>query len=301
MPAKVRIVPPSVATKLLASPARVVPVDLTWYLPNLASNAKQEYDQVDRIKNAVFFDVDKVCYPNSKYPHMLPPHRLFDEEIGKLGINREDSVLVYDRQGVFSGPRVAWTFSLYGHKNVFLLDHYPEFRKAFQDELEQGLNTTSVQESVYDGIDGDHFSENFHHEVIEFDELFDLVENGGLVSDYALFDARSADRFHARVPEPRPNIPSGHVPGALSLPFTDVLDEAGHYKSPDELHSLFQEKFGLDLRNPDKKGFIVMCATGVTAVIVRLALERVNPELPIRVYDGSWTEWAQRAPDSVEK
>lgn len=181
-----------------------------------------------------------------------------------------------------------------------MLDHYVQFKKEF--EVQKARTAFQPEVVEYKGIDSKQFMKNYLNQVIEFDELVDLVENEGLKSDYILFDARSADRFYGRVPEPRPEISSGHVPGALSLPFKEVLDANGHYKSKEELLALFKDKFGLDLSAPfDKKGIIVMCGTGVTAVILRLAIEKVADDIPIRVYDGSWTEWAQRAPDLIQK
>lgn len=298
-PPRVQLVSAVTASKLLASPARVVPVDATWYMPNSPVDGRTQFTTTDRIPNSVFFDLDAVCCPVSKYPHMLPPHRFFDSSVGALGIKRSDSVLVYDRQGIFSGPRAAWTFTLFGHDNVFLLDHYAQFKQEF--EVEKGASAFLPTPTEYRGINSADFLSNFRSEVAEFDDLVDLVENAGLKSDYVLFDARSADRFSGKAPEPRPGLSSGHVPGALSLPFSDVLDASGHYKSKEDLHALFKTRFGLDLNAFDKKGIIVMCGTGVTAVILRLALEKVNPNLPIQVYDGSWTEWAQRAPELIEK
>lgn len=51
--------------------SRVVPVDATWYMPNVSKDAKSEFLNQERIKEAVFFDLDKLCLPDSKYPHML--------------------------------------------------------------------------------------------------------------------------------------------------------------------------------------------------------------------------------------
>lgn len=299
MPPRVRIVSPVEASKLLASPARVVPVDATWYMPNSPIAARYQFNREDRIPQSVFFDLDAVCCPVSKYPHMLPPHRLFNTSVGNLGISKCDSVLVYDRQGVFSSPRAAWTFALFGHDNVFLLDNYTDFKK--DNDVETGISSFLPTPTEYEGIDSEHFLANYRSQVIEFEELVDLVENEGLKNDYILFDARSADRFSGKAPEPRPGLSSGHVPGALSLPFSEVLDSQGHFKSKEELHALFKDKFGMDFSAPfDKKGVIVMCGTGVTAVILRLAIERVA-DVPIKVYDGSWTEWAQRAQHLIQK
>lgn len=296
----VKLIGPTEAAKLLRQLPRVVPIDATWYMPNSPKDAKVQFSKEDRIKSSVFFDLDAVCCPTSKYPHMLPPLGLFNTSVGNLGIGRQDPVLVYDRSGIFSGPRAAWTFALFGHENVHLLDKYDDFKAQF--DVEKGPKPAGDASPVnYTGQDVDDHSASYKDQVIEFEELVGLVEEGKL-DNYVVFDARSKDRFTGQAPEPRPGLSLGHIPGALSLPFTKVLNANGNYKSTEELLELFKSEFGLDLRAPfDKKGIIVMCGTGVTAVILRLAIEKVTTAIPIRVYDGLWTEWAQRAPEHIEK
>lgn len=290
----IKLVNAAKAAKLLSGPQKIIPVDSTWYMPNSPHNALSQYKTEDRIKGAVFFDLDKVCCQKSKYPHMLPPQELFNSSVASLGIAPADPVLVYDRQGIFSAPRTAWTFALYGHSEVYLLDHYPSFK------TEVGVESTELPEDpspalqTYDGIDAEAFGKNYRDEVIEFEELEELVEKGRLTERYTVFDARSNARFTGEAPEPRPGLSSGHVPGANSLPFTRVLDGLGHYKSQEELQEIFAEFGAFD-------NAIVMCGTGVTAVILKIAIQKAFPEVRVRVYDGSWTEWAQRAPGLIEK
>lgn len=297
--APVKIVSASAAQAALSGSAKVVPVDASWYMPNTPHNAKQKFAQESRIALLVFFDLDGVCNPSSKYPHMLPSQSLFNLEVGKLGISKSDTVLVYDRQGVFSGPRAAWTFSLFGHENVLFLDNYAGWQKHYA--VETGHNQFSPAPTVYEGIEPEALAQNIDQQAIDYDQLRALVELNAVGTDYMLFDARSADRFSGAAPEPRPGLSSGHVPGAVSLPFGKVLDGDGHYKSKAELQAMFKTEYGFDVEKPQVKALIVMCGTGVTAVILRLALERAGTHIPIHVYDGSWTEWAQRAEDLIVK
>lgn len=295
----VKIVSATAAHAALTGPIRTVPVDATWYMPNTPHNAKQKFAEESRIALLVFFDLDGVCNPTSKYPHMLPSQHLFNRSVSNLGIGKSDNVLIYDRQGIFSGPRAAWTFALFGHENVLLLDNYALFRKQFT--VETGPNDFTPAATDYPGIDTEVLAHNVASQVIDYEQLRDLVELDAIGSEYMLFDARSTERFSGSAPEPRPGLSSGHVPGAVSLPFGNVLDADGHYKGKKELQAMFKSVFGLDLEKPNVKGLIVMCGTGVTAVILRLALERAGAKIPIRVYDGSWTEWAQRAEDLIAK
>jgi thiosulfate/3-mercaptopyruvate sulfurtransferase len=107
-----------------------------------------------------------------------------------------------------------------------------------------------------------------------------------------LLDARSAGRFAGTAPDPRPNLPSGHVPGSLSTPFPEVMDgECGRLRSPADLAHYFGTEKGLARGQP----VVTMCGSGVTAAIVHVALLHAGwaPE-QLRLYDGSWSEYAVR-------
>lgn len=293
--------------------SRVVPIDASWYMPNTPHNGKDKFLNEERIANSGFFDLDAVALPDSPYPHMLPPWEIFNKAVQDLGLTKTDKLVFYDKSGVFSSPRAAWTFSLFGHGKLYLLDHFPSYKKhdypldtkkvtsiATPLEVETDPHDHHHHTETYELITKDQFQENFDDQVIGFDELLALVKSGKLEKHFVTFDARSKERFDGTAPEPRPGLPSGHIPGAHSLPFPKVLKEDGTYKSKEELLKIFKEDYKLDLTDPTlggKFGVVVMCGTGVTAVILRLAITSViGADIPIKVYDGSWTEWAQRAP-----
>ena len=101
-------------------------------------------------------------------------------------------------------------------------------------------------------------------------------------------DARPAERFRGAVPEPRPGVRSGHMPGSLNLPFVDIV-EHGSLKAPDALKAAFAEH-KVDLEKP----IITTCGSGVTAAILALAVEEAGGKVE-GLYDGSWAEWGSRA------
>lgn len=306
---KLSVISPAGYRALLSSsrPAsRVIPVDATWYMPNSPLNGKGRFLQENRLPEAAFFDLDAIALQGSKYPHMLPPLDLFNKSLTKLGISTTDKLVVYDREGIFSSPRAAWNLSLFGHKHVYLLDNFAKYLKSeypldTRAVVSETTTNTEASPEAYLAISESDFAEAYKSQVIEFEELLDLVKSGQLEREYVTFDARSNDRFTGAAPEPRPGLPSGHIPSSLSLPFTKLLNEDKTFKSAEEISQILKEDYGLDLKSkadfPKEKGIIVLCGTGVTAVIVRVALESVlGSDIPIRVYDGSWTEWAQRSP-----
>jgi thiosulfate/3-mercaptopyruvate sulfurtransferase len=267
---------------------RVLAIDGSWYMPNSDRNALGEYKE-SRLPSSRFFDLDGIKDDESAYPHMLPKISAFNEAISKLGIQKTDKLIIYDRVGNFSAPRVAWTFQQFGHEDVQLLNNFPSYLK-YSYPLERSQE--DVEPSNYKSTEFD------SNGVLSFEQFVDIVSHESKRADYNILDARSLDRFTGDAPEPRPGLPSGHAPGAKSLPFTKVLNEDNLFLKEPQLSEVFQS-IGFDAEKPT----IVMCGTGVTACILKAALDSIKlNKAGIQVYDGSWTEYAQRAgPELIVK
>jgi thiosulfate/3-mercaptopyruvate sulfurtransferase len=116
-----------------------------------------------------------------------------------------------------------------------------------------------------------------------------------MIAEHAqILDARSARRFSGRAPEPRPGISSGHMPGATSVPFTELVEE-GRMKGAAKLRELFAAK-GVDMKQP----ITTTCGSGVTAAVIALGLEIAGAK-HVSLYDGSWAEYAQHPEAVIEK
>lgn len=227
---------------------------------------------------------------------MLPSATEFAEAMGKLGIRNQDTVVVYDTKelGIFSAPRVGWTLSVFGHKKVHVLNNFNLW-------VEEGYPTETGIPQHVDAVEYQKPTISDPPEaVLDFEFIKDFVSKSdtsdhGKLSGAAILDARPGGRFKGIDPEPRPGLPSGHMPRSISIPFSDVLDPKTKALLPaNKLRQLFQER-GVDLGKPA----IASCGTGVTAAVVDAALAEAGMDLEKRyLYDGSWTEYAQRVEPS---
>ena len=280
---------------------RIIPIDATWYLPSLNRDAKEEFLTQERIPGSIFFDIDGVKDTESPYPHMAPTANKFTDSMNQFGILPNDILVVYDRIGNFSSPRCAWTLALFGHPEIYLLNNFNIYK-----QLNGPIETIPVDKiSPYEPTDKYHTTKDISKEqIVHFDEMMKLVQDNTFQDGkIQLFDARSNGRFKGIDPEPRPGLSSGHVPGAQSLPFSDLLDPITKqfpHESNDMKDKLLEaisknngkskEQVEKDLENNQ---IYTMCGTGVTGTIIKTAFEHAGYK-NIKLYDGSWTEWVLR-------
>ncbi|MEO0619419.1 MAG: 3-mercaptopyruvate sulfurtransferase [Pseudomonadota bacterium] len=253
----------------------VLVLDASYHLPGADRDAAAEFVS-QRIPGAVFFDVDAIKDDANPLPHMMPSPIVFAAKMRAMGVGDGQRLVIYDSHGLFSAARAWWMFRVMGHDDVRVLDGGLPKWVAEERPTEDGVPPARTRR---------HFTPRHRPAMVA---TCADVKAALDAHDVQVVDARSAGRFAGTAAEPRADLARGHMPGARSLPFTDLLADDGTLRSRDKLADAF-DAAGVRRNAP----IVTTCGSGVTAAVLNLALGEMGCD-DVRLYDGSWSEWGAR-------
>jgi thiosulfate/3-mercaptopyruvate sulfurtransferase len=213
---------------------------------------------------------------------MIPTPDLFAQKVGALGIGDGDRVVCYDSSGLSSAGRAWWMLRMFGHDDVVLLDGgLPKWRAEGR-----------LLDTVAPSPPQRRFTARFDPALVRDKRA--LFENLATRREQVV-DARATGRFDGTLPEARPGLRSGHIPGSRNVPYEQVTDpRTRQLKSAEELTRLFRDA-GVALDRP----IVTSCGSGVTACALAFALHLIGHP-GAAVYDGSWSEWGLPGDTPIE-
>ena len=257
------------ASRLGADDLRIV--DCSWFMPAIGRSGRAEFGQA-HIPGAVFLDIDEVVDREQSAPHMLPSAQAFASGMAQAGVSSEHRIVVYDNSPLRTAVRGGFMLRHFGARQVAVLDG------GFGKWLSEGRPVEAGAPPARTAA--------FHA-----DQRDDVVAKAEVLRSGPILDARGAGRFEGTEADPRPGIAAGHIPGARNLPFAQLYNADGTFKTPEQLRELFASA-GVDPMQP----FVATCGSGVTANSLIFAAHLLGND-SAKLYDGSWSEWGAD-PDS---
>ena len=244
-------------------------VDCTAFLPTTPRDARAEFE-AGHIPGGRFLDIAEVADKIHPAPHMLPSAPDFGAAMERMGVGRDERIVVYDNSPLRTAVRGWFMFRHFGARDVAVLDG------GMGKWLAEGR---PVEGGPPPARPGRRFAADATSGAVVDKAM--LLDGPGV----PILDARSRARFSGEERDPRPTVAPGHIPGSRSLPMTAFYREDGTFVGADEIRRLFAAA-GVDPTAP----FVASCGSGVTANTLIFAAQLIGGDQG-RLYDGSWSEW----------
>lgn len=254
-------------------------IDASYGLSLIQGHSPEACFHMARIDHAAYFDIDMIADTDSHLPHMLPDADKFSHMVSAMGITNDDFIICYDQTGIsFAAARAWWMFRGFGHHRVAVLNG------GLKHWLSLGLPIQQGHTNAAEPIHKTSFTASGPHNLVStMQDVTKAIQNNTEFKPVIL-DARPAERFLGVAQEPRPHMKSGHMDGAINIPFSSLIDpHTGLMIPAQQTADIFAT---INKQGP----IITTCGSGVTACVLALALHRLGAD-KVSVYDGSWSEW----------
>ena len=252
----------------LGSPGLIV-LDASAHLPGAERDAAAEFEAA-HIPGARFLDLKSLTDADDPVPAAPPTRAQFDARMRALGVREGDRIVLYDDSAMRTAARGWFLLRLFGVEAAVLDGGLAKWR-AGGHPVESGASL--VEPSTFSSTGS----------VGTVRIKADMRANIDSAAEQVV-DARDGPRFRGEVPDIRPNMPSGHIPGSRNVPFGEVLESDGTFKDAVGIRAGFAAA-GVDLDRP----VVTTCGSGVTASVLLFALHLIGKDAAL--YDGSWSDW----------
>ena len=250
-------------------------IDCSWHMPHVNREGFKEYKN-RHIPNAIFFDLDDNSKNDTTLPHMLVEIRDWEKIVSKMGIKKDDEIIIYDNSDVISSCRCWFNFIYFGHNPKLIHVLNGGLKKWLKEKRKVTSNLPNIKETSYSGIEKKELVKNKIS-----------IDNNIQLKKFKVIDARSKERFEGKIPEPREGLKSGSIKNSFCIPFNLCLNEDKTFKSKENLKDIFKTC----VKNTNEKNIVFSCGSGVTACVLALAYSLINDKYHPCIYDGSWAEY----------
>jgi len=271
-------------------------VESDWVSQHLKDNnvriAEVDYDPIanynlGHIPGAVLFDWKTDM--NDPLSRDIVNQKQLEDLLSRTGVNKDTTLVLYGDFNNWFAAFAFWILKYYGFEKVVLMNGGRKKWLLENREVTRELPAQTL--AVYK-------AKGPNEEIRIY--LDDVKKSLGK-RDKALVDVRSPAEFTGEITAP-PEYPNehaqrgGHIPGAVSIPWSQAVKEDGTFKTAEELAKLYQSK-GI---TPDKE-IITYCRIGERSSFSWFVLKYLLGYPKVRNYDGSWTEWGNMVRNPIQK
>ena len=250
-------------------------IDCSWHMPQTKRIGFEEYKK-QHIPNAIFFDLDGNSNKDSELPHMLVEINDWEKIVSKMGIKKDDEIIIYDNSDVVSSCRCWFNFIYFGHEPSLVHVLNGGFEKWIRENRKTTSEIANIKLSNY---------KSFEKKELVINK--EMIDQNIYNNKFKVVDARSKERFEGKVPEPRQGLRSGNIKNSFCIPFNHCLNDDKTFKNKDDLKIIFENC----LKSSNQKNIVFSCGSGVTACVLALAYSLINDKYLPCIYDGSWAEY----------
>jgi thiosulfate/3-mercaptopyruvate sulfurtransferase len=278
----------------MADYAKDVLVDTQWVEDHLDDDSIRivEVDENPalyaeaHLPGAIGFDWQKDLQDQVKRDFLGPED--FGKLFGSNGVSNDHTVVLYGDRNNWFAAYTYWYLKYYGHDRVLLMNGPRE--KWIEEGRPTSTDAPSHPAATFEASEPDRSIRAMR------DEMLQLVG-----TDTRLVDVRSPQEFSGQLIamagyEQEGAQRGGHIPGAISVPWAQAVQEDGTFKPVDELRELYESKGALDGND-----IVAYCRIGERSAHTWFVLHELLGQDNVRNYDGSWTEWGNMVAVPVEK
>ena len=254
----------------LGTPGLVV-LDASYHLPAANRDAAAEF-AAGHVPGARFLALASLFDAGSRVPYAFPTPDQIAARLADLGVAPDAAIVIYDDSAIRTAARAWFVLTASGRDKVAILDGGLAKWRVESRPLESGVaDIAPAAPATFTAPE-------------RVRSKADMLANLESRADQVI-DARAAERVFGTGTDPVNGLPMGRIPGSGNLPYTELFNPDGTYKSPEALRAAFAAA-GIDLARP----LVTTCGSGVTASVVLFAAHLIGKH-DYALYDGSWSEW----------